>query len=406
MNVLENKARITAKLRLACDMVGSLVSVDPSQIAACIEDLASCLPESLKAADQLKTVFAYQRIKLAPKLIECLQVVHNSSELGRRMLQLDKSFGAPGQPPIQAFLRELFNHVQIGLFDECWVMNLLSSVASRDIHPSEKQILQVLLRCFPAAEAACYGYDVVAILGGGEHRRLSASAPPLKKQRVQASASAAPKLQPAAAVSLDSRQRCEPADVIAAAFKELRALARYYERATEHMLTSQFPHIVAGVHPKFESKVCEDLISALSRDSKDSDGTDEYADVLLLLFGTYPGGKGKTIGSHTHRCIASRMMPGDVATSFVDAFAFWVEVVAEFDKLKGPKMYQKPSVALKKCAAWLDTIRAGYRVYQQVLKIAWLHNRRVVSALLSPDVADCLRYAGCPERFLTTSECL
>ena len=151
-HLLNNKARIASELRRACVMVCQSGS-DPSLLSSCIKNLASFLPESLKAADQLEAVFAYSSIKLAPKLLECLDVVHDSSELRKRKRDLDKKFGP--RSSLQDFLDELFIHFQIGLFDCRWVQGLLSSVSAHEISPSATKLTKVVLTSFPKTASAC-----------------------------------------------------------------------------------------------------------------------------------------------------------------------------------------------------------------------------------------------------------
>jgi sister-chromatid-cohesion protein PDS5 len=151
-HLLNNKARIASELRRACVMVCQS-GADPALLSSCIKNLASFLPESLKAADQLEAVFAYSSIKLAPKLLECLDVVHDSSELRKRKRELDKKFGP--RSSLQDFLDELFIHFQIGLFDCRWVQGLLSSVATHEISPSAMKLTKVLLTSFPKTASAC-----------------------------------------------------------------------------------------------------------------------------------------------------------------------------------------------------------------------------------------------------------
>ena len=151
-HLLNNKARIASELRRACVMVCQSGS-DPSLLATCMKNLASFLPESLKAADQLEAVFAYSSIKLAPKLLECLDVVHDSSELRKRKRDLDTKFGP--RSSLQDFLDELFIHFQIGLFDCRWVQGLLSSVSSHEISPSAVKLTKVVLTSFPKTASSC-----------------------------------------------------------------------------------------------------------------------------------------------------------------------------------------------------------------------------------------------------------
>jgi sister-chromatid-cohesion protein PDS5 len=151
-HLLNNKARIASELRRACLMVCQSGS-DPSLLASCVKNLASFLPESLKAADQLEAVFAYSSIKIAPKLLECLDVVHDSSELRKRKRDLDKKFGP--RSSLQDFLDELFIHFQIGLFDCRWVQGLLLSVSTHDISVSAMKLTKVVLTLFPKTASAC-----------------------------------------------------------------------------------------------------------------------------------------------------------------------------------------------------------------------------------------------------------
>jgi len=151
-HLLHNKARIASELRRACVMVCQSGS-DPSLIAACIQNLASFLPESLKAAEQLNAVFVYSSIKLAPKLLQCLDVVHDSSELRKRKRDLFQKLGQ--RSSLQDFIDELFIHFQIGLFDRRWVQGLLSSVSSQEILPSALKITKIVLASFPKTASSC-----------------------------------------------------------------------------------------------------------------------------------------------------------------------------------------------------------------------------------------------------------
>ncbi len=151
-HLLNNKAKIASELRRACVMVCQSGS-EHSLLSSCIKNLASLLPESLKAADQLEAVFAYSSIKLAPKLLECLDVVHDTSELCKRKRDLDKKFGP--RSSLQDFLDELFIHFQIGLFDCRWMQGLLSSVSAHEISPSATKLTKVVLTSFPKTASAC-----------------------------------------------------------------------------------------------------------------------------------------------------------------------------------------------------------------------------------------------------------
>jgi hypothetical protein len=82
---------------------------------------------------------------------------------------------------------------------------------------------------------------------------------------------------------------------------------------------------VMRAYTKSQSTVCEDLRLALSRVSEFCPG------VVLTFFGTFPGATGKTIGSTTHRYIASRMVPHDICSVFVDLLALVVDVIQKFD---------------------------------------------------------------------------
>jgi hypothetical protein len=62
-------------------------------------------------------------------------------------------------------------------------------------------------------------------------------------------------------------------------------------------------------------------------------------DTRTVLYGTYPGAKGETIGSRTYRNVASRMVPHNIPSVIVDALAIVVEVIEDFDKHKGTKLF-------------------------------------------------------------------
>jgi hypothetical protein len=101
---------------------------------------------------------------------------------------------------------------------------------------------------------------------------------------------------------------------------------------TKELLESDFKNLVAAIKPKFESKVCEDLRLALSQSSA------VCPKVVLSFVGAYPGAKGATVGSRTHRNIrvlaevgwrlvggrkiSGHMSPNDLGpTEFI--FSFW-----------------------------------------------------------------------------------
>jgi hypothetical protein len=156
-HLLYNKARIASELRRACLLVSHSGS-DPSLLSSCITNVASFLPENLQATEQLEAVFAYSSIKMAPKLLECLDVVHDSSELRKRKRALDKQFGP--RSSLQDFLDKLFIHFQIGLFDCRWVQGALLSVSKHDISPFDMWLAKIILTSFPKTASAC---DVIIL---------------------------------------------------------------------------------------------------------------------------------------------------------------------------------------------------------------------------------------------------
>jgi hypothetical protein len=259
--------------------------------------------------------------------------VHDSSELRKRKRNLDKTFVS-----LQDFLDELFIYFKIGLFDCHWVQDLLSSISSHGF-----SLANVVLTSFPNRDV----HTNAESFRGNTKLNLEVE------------------------------------------FEKLHELVRLHVQATECLVQAKFPDLVTAIRPKFQSTVCEDLRLALSRVSEFCPG------VVLTLYGTFPGAEGKTIGSTTHRNIASRMVPHDICSVFVDLLTIVVDVIRKFDDHKGPKLYKNPKKQLTDSPLWVAAIVASKLVFQQVLRIIELSGKAAVTAVLSPDALNCLNIAKC-----------
>jgi len=144
--LIRNKYLLASELGRACKMVCQPFP-NPIQPDFCIQNIAECLPENLRAADQLQALFAYP--EFAPKLLECLAVVHDSVELRKRKRELDDKLGQV-TTTLTNFVDELFVQLQIGCFDCRWVQGLLSSLLSHDIRPHAFKLTKIVLTFFPA----------------------------------------------------------------------------------------------------------------------------------------------------------------------------------------------------------------------------------------------------------------
>ena len=92
------------------------------------------------------------------------------------------------------------------------------------------------------------------------------------------------------------------------AIARLRELQDEHVQRTKTLCNTHFPQLVKDCDLKFSSKVVTDVLHALASDS----------DFMYLFRGTYPGAKGKTIGSRTDTNLRGAIGEGSMNSLFTD----------------------------------------------------------------------------------------